>query len=256
MKILNFLILILLFVSNNSFIISYKRTFNNNLKKISVLEPKNIRSNDTECIIFFTGGNSFILPDIYSNFLKSLVNKNISIYIPPFNYKNMNDLIELLCNEYKKVTMMGHSSGCSMLLNNCKSKNIKDIILLDPVNTRIINKKKYDISNIKNVYFLNADKSYRVSFDPFGLPFIPFLKITKNKLFFKKNKCNFFFTDAFNYGHSDILNKRWSDFMHNIRLSVGNSNRTIEKSIQYHNKLANNINFFIREQYKKISSFI
>ena len=104
---------------------------------------------------------------------------------------------------------MGHSSGCSVALKNCNNKKIQNIILLDPVNTRL-SKEKYKIYNINNILYINAMKSYKITFDPFGLPFIPFLKITPELLETSENT-NINTINYFNYGHCDILDKQYSN---------------------------------------------
>ena len=49
---------------------------------------------------------------------------------------------------------------------------------------------------------------------------------------------------AEDYGHSDILDTDYSNFMHGLRLSIGNNNRTESNLLQYHSWLAQTINAF------------
>ena len=243
------LLFLLFLIHCSSFTITFNRIFSNNniLKPIRVFETRNQKLENLDCIIFFTGASSFIRPDIYSNFLKELTNNNISVYVPSFRYENLNYLVKKLKSEYKNVLMMGHSSGCTYLLNNCE--NVNDIILLDGVNTNLFNStKKYDVKHVDNILFLYADKSYKFTFDPPGIPFIPFLSITENNLLYSKNHI-MYQTNALNYGHSDILDEEWSNFMHNTRLSVGNKERDNKK---YHKIMSKNIKYFINGEYDKI----
>ena len=48
----------------------YKREYNN--KVIKVYEPKNVEKKDMDALILFTGANSLIPADIYSNFINYL----------------------------------------------------------------------------------------------------------------------------------------------------------------------------------------
>lgn len=201
------------------------------------------------CIIFFTGASSFISPKIYNNFFTELMNNNIDVYVPSFNYNNYNILVQTLKNEYGKVIIAGHSSGATVALKNIESHNnnqtIEKVILLDPVNTRLSNTSKpYNIESISSILYLYALKSYKITFDPFGLPFIPILKIPPQLLTNQTSK-NIKIITAKNHGHADILNKEYGDFMHNTRIAVGNKNRTEENINDYHKWLSHQIKSYI-----------
>ena len=249
------LLLLLIFVNQifcfNSYIPikSYTRSFENELQDIKVTEPYYISKKNTTAIIFFTGGSSFVIPEIYQNFLNSLSNKKFSIYSPSFKYKNINLLTDQLSREYKNIIFMGHSSGGTVAINNCDDNtNIKSIILLDAVDTNILrNIKTKKLNYVRNILFLNALKSYQWNFKPFGPPFIPFKKIRldEDKLNLTK-KCTIKKYIFEKYGHCDILDKPYGDIMHYSKLSVGNTNRSIHNFNFYHNLLSsiikNNIN--------------
>ena len=152
--------------------------------KIKIIKPKLIKKNQTNAIIFISGGSSFISSNLYSNFHNRLVENNNTIYIPSFNFKENNELINSISKKHPTVTIMGHSSGATTCINFCKkNSNIKSIILLDPVDTTF-NNYKIDIPHVKNILFIYAGKSYRFSFNPPGVPFIPFAQLKKKK--FKK----------------------------------------------------------------------
>ena len=232
---------------------SYTKSFSSkNLDNVNVIEPFYKNKESTNCIIFFTGGSSAIIPEIYSNFFNKLAHKNIAVFTPNFRYKNMDELIETLSKEYNEVIITGHSSGCTTALNN-NNKLIKKYILLDPVDARVLGgfKKKFIVKNINSVLFLNAQNSYRINYDPFGIPFIPFLNINKEKLDTKKN-CKKIIIEAKNYGHCDVLNKPFSNLMHNLRLAVGNKNRTQENLDMYQIWMSDVIETFINRNYNKL----
>lgn len=235
---------------NNQFpIVSYTKKFNN-LKDINVVEPKYTSKSNTSCVIFFTGGSSFIIPEIYNDFMMNLVYNNIAVYTPSFRYEKINDLVNILNNKYKEVVIAGHSSGGSTAINNCNNKIINKLILIDPVKNNIF-RNNYNLNFIESVLFLNAEKSYKISYEPFGLPFIPFFRISRNELSPTKN-CKILSVNANNYGHSDILDKPFANMMHKTRISVGNKNRSYGNLNKYHNWMGNIINNFIKNKYNNL----
>lgn len=217
-------------------------------RKLRIFEPENSISKETNCILFFTGGSNAISPSIYSDFFTSCNEKNIAVYIPCFRYKHIACLIRILHNKYKKVIVVGHSSGCTTLLNQIKNQEcIQDVVLMDPVNTNIFQKKEFSIPYVKTLLFIHAYKSYKINQDPYGLPFIPFLKITKEQLE-GENISRIIDVTATNYGHSDILNPVFSNIMHFTRITVGNKNRTTEQLYGYHEQLSETILYFMEEE--------
>ena len=245
---LKFLYIFFIIFSTYSYkisIVNKNKIFNlDKLKPINVIEPyykkKDIYKN-ISCILFFSGGSSFITPQIYNNFFIKLVENNFSVYTPSFKYKNIDKLIDILDQNYKEVIIAGHSSGASVALNNCNNYKIRKLILLDPVNTRIFNVSSlFNITNINLLIYFNALKSYKITFNPFGLPFIPFLRIKNNNLNFK-NLCNISYVNSIDFGHADILDKPYADFMHNTRIAVGNKNRSFDSINNYHKFISNNI---------------
>lgn len=193
--------------------------------------PTNLPKNQPK-IIFFTGGNSLMPSDIYSDFISKLKkNYDVSIIKNSYNSnKNSLQLIEQLF-EYsseKEIIPIGHSSGCTTLLNYCyKLKNVNKCILLDPVDNNL-NK---DI-NIKfnKILQINAEKSYKwkinKSLDFFKnpipkVPFIPVFSMDTKNICKNSNITNI---EIKNYGHCDILDTAFSNMMHNS-FAEGNDNR-------------------------------
>jgi hypothetical protein len=183
-------------------------------------------------VLFFTGGNSLMPVDIYSDFIFKLKNNyDVSIIrnnLP--NNKNSLELIEQLF-EYsgeKEVIPIGHSSGCTTLLNYCsKLKNVNKCILLDPVDNNL----KKDI-NIKfnKILQINAEKSYKWKMNegfefiqnPIPkVPFIPAFSMNTKKKFINSNITKI---EIKEYGHCDILDTAFSNIMHNT-LAEGNNDR-------------------------------
>ena len=233
----------------NNPIISYIRKFENKLENIKVTELQNVDKLCTRCIIFFTGGSSLIIPEIYNNFFSKLVDNNFSIYTPSFRYSNISKLINTIKDDYIEIILVGHSSGCTTAINNCNNSFINKLILLDAVDTRLINRNKnYDLKNLESILFLNAMKSYKITYDPYGFPFIPFLRIKKNN-FNLKNDCQIININIEDYGHCDILDKPFSNVMHKTRIAVGNRNRTYTNLNNYHIWNANIFRNFVNKDY-------
>ena len=84
---------------------------------------------DLPKILFFTGGNSLMPVDIYSDFISKL-KSNYDVSIIKNEYSNNKDSLQLIEQlfEYsseKEIVPVGHSSGCTTLLNYCsKLKNV------------------------------------------------------------------------------------------------------------------------------------
>ena len=253
------LLLFFLFVEGYKYVpvSKFKRNFQNNLESINVYEKINVYKKNTTCIIFLTGGSSIIPPFIYGDFFNNIVLNDFSVYSPTFNYPNKHLLINTLSNEYKDVIIAGHSSGGTTAVNYAKHDLIKKLILIDPVDTRIFSKKYrnkiHDLNNLDNILFLNAAKSFKITFDPPALAFIPFLQLKSNILKLK-DTCKITKIEADNFGHCDILDLQYSNIMHNTRVSVGNNNRTFENIKKYHEWLTSIFIHFSDEELKKLNT--
>jgi len=123
---------------------------------------------------------------------------------------------------------MGHSSGGTTAINYAKNDKIKKLILLDGVDTRFINKetknKLHNLQNLDSILYIKANKSYNITYDPYGLPFIPILSINNDILNLTDN-CKTLTVNSKYNGHADILDKYFSDILHYTRISVGMKNR-------------------------------
>ena len=183
-------------------------------------------------ILFFTGGNSLMPIDIYSDFISKLKNNyDVSIIKNTYpNNKNSLQIIEQLFEHSveREVIPIGHSSGCTTLLNYCsKLKNANKCILLDPVNNNL--KKDIKITFDK-ILQINAEKSYKWKINE-GLnfiknpipkvPFIPAFAMDTKKIFSNSNITNI---EIKQYGHCDILDTAFSNIMHNS-FAEGNDDR-------------------------------
>ncbi len=205
-------------------------------RRVQVYEADTIKKNESNCVIFFGGGSNSISHRVYDGFFTSLQRQNISVFVPCFNYQYIHFLVRYLKRKYKNIAMIGHSSGCNTLLNQCNHKYIEKVILIDPVKTSLFQEQKFHLHNVKSILIYNALKSYSITYNPFGLPFIPsFLRISFKNMVCLSNKYEI---NAIDYGHSDILNPEFSNVMHNTRITVGHPNRSSIHLENYHDLLS------------------
>ena len=236
----------------------YSREINGNT--IRVFEPKNINKSTTHSLLFFTGGNAMITSEVYTNFISKLASQNLTVYIAPSDLNVVEDVIDTMESEYLDITNIGHSSGAVSALRAAnKNKDIKKIVLLDPVDSD----KLFNSFNLKNnipffpqesnnllfkyideLLIINAKKSYEWKLFPPTIPFVPAFKMNTEAITKDKVKINVI--EAENFGHSDILNPFWGDIMHKT-ISKGSDDRNEEVLDEYHEWLVNNIKNFIIE---------
>lgn len=218
----------------------YSRFFPKTNTEVPVYEPVNKKG--TKCLVFFTGGSSFITHDIYSNVLTELASLNMAVYIPPFSFTEYDSLMQQLQSEYDEVIPVAHSSGAKNVVDHfANRKTVQKMVLLDPVKTQLFRLEKIRMKNIQDVLFLNAEKSY--SGRP--IPFIPsFLKLTEDAFFFDRRVRVSTLTDE-QHGHCDILNPIYSNAMYQLKICDGLSDRQGQLLHTYHTWLANQIRAFV-----------
>tara|TARA_Y100000389_G_scaffold203250_1_gene251060 strand:+ start:2255 stop:3100 length:846 start_codon:yes stop_codon:yes gene_type:complete len=245
---------IFLILSSNTYLKAYK--LNIKVKKNYIKDtmfkqylPRN--STPAKNIAFYSGGNSIIPSDIYSGFLKQLANQGFSVYA----MSNNNEANSLLYDSLygSDIYILSHSSGCVTAINDANNmREINSAIFMDPVNNqRLINRfnfmdnSKLSIKYLKNILIINAEKSYKWSIFPeFNIPFIPGFRLTEKELTSMNDVLDISCESAEEYGHSDILDSIWSDFMHNT-ISKGLDDRSDEQLEKYHVWLAKTISEYI-----------
>ena len=205
-------------------------------------------------VLFFTGGNSLMPNDIYSDFVSKLKDKYELINIKNgMTQKNvvMEQLFEIAGEE--EIIPIGHSSGCTTLLNYCsKLKNVNKCILLDPVDNNI--KEDSLKINFNSILQINAEKSYKWISDDFNIlnpssmipqvPFIPAFRMDINK-YIKLNDINVTKINVKDYGHCDILDTSFSNLMHST-IAKGNNDR--DSINEYKKLLVDLIDTYIKNQ--------
>ena len=229
-----------------------------NSQVIKVYEPKFLEKKDMNAIVFYTGANSLIPADIYSNFIRSLNNYNFSVSVVTNNNDATIEMLYNIRDEYKEIIPLTHSSGYVNAIQTIqKQKNIKKAVFLDPVdnsaliNTNVLNfldnNDKMNIKYLESILILNAEKSYKGSIFPkLEIPFIPVFGLDIKKFEKKYPDLNVEKVSANDYGHSDVLDSLWSDLMH-VTLSKGNENRDQDNMNEYVNWLSEKIYNFINE---------
>lgn len=184
-------------------------------------------------IIFFTGGSNSMPKRLYNNFVTILDNK-FDVYKIDYN-EDYNTKIKEIYKKNNNIMLLGHSSGCVTAINSCENNDfISKIILLDPVKTPTFNKKK-DLEFLKKILIIDAELSYKWRKDFPYVPFIPFLKIDKDDLSISNKKIRRIMIK--NYGHTDLIDNPWRDFMHNLKISTGNNDRSYNSIKKYYKKL-------------------
>lgn len=228
----------------------YKKNYNN--KIIKVYEPKNIIKSNLKCLLFLTGANSFIPADIYSNFITSLVDYKYSVSVLPNDLQVCYKYIRTIENEYSSIIPIAHSSGCVNAINLANNfKSIEKAIFLDPVdNSKLFNIfnniENENLFNLENLLIITAEKSYKWSFDPLIIPFIPVFRLNVKKLLDLKNDIKIEYIKSEDYGHCDVLDSLWGDLMHGT-IAKGFDNRDYKNIELYHIWLSEEIHNFINK---------
>ena len=259
MKLLLFITTIVNFTTLvNSYVLNipvniYKRNYDSNIVK--VYEPEILNKEDMTALVFYTGANSLIPADVYSNFIKALNNYNFSVSVVTNNNDATTDFLYDIRDEYKELIPLTHSSGyVSAIKTINKQKNIKKAVFLDPVDNsgllefnlfNVFNEKQ-TINHLKSILVLNAEKSYKGSIFPkFEIPFIPAFAVNTKKLEKTNPHVEIEKINAEEYGHSDVLDSLWSDLMHGLSISKGNEVREQSVMDEYVNWLAQQIYEFV-----------
>jgi lysine/ornithine N-monooxygenase len=219
---------------------------------VKIYEPKDLNKKDATALVFYTGANSLIPGDIYSNFISSLNNLNFTVGVVTNNNEVTKDFLQEIKEEYQEIVPISHSSGVvNAVATLNEEKYIKRAIFLDPVdNSKLVNQNFFDffsedfykLNYLSDILVLNAKKSYfqelkfssfqelyetnksqivyewntlldSIQLPNFRLPFIPLFALNLNKLKKINKKINIEKLVANDYGHSDVLDTLWINFL-------------------------------------------
>ena len=195
-----------------------------------------LQSLQQNCLVFYTGGNNIIPLTIYSNFLSGFNNMDIYRLSNKYNHKQIDDVYSVLNYKYKNVIIAGHSSGCSKAINNCNNA-VNKLILFDPVKTPFLDYTN-NLNHLDNILIINAEKSYKWSYIPPFIPFIPLFRLYKTHINIDIKKIKEITVN--NYGHCDIIDNPYRNIMHYARISVGHPRRG-KKYIKAYYRLLHNL---------------
>lgn len=237
----------------------YKTIINNRV--IKTYEPINLNKENMNALIFYTGANSLIPADIYSNFISSLNDYNFSVSVVTNDNDVTKEFLHNIKDDYKELIPLSHSSGYVNIINSVnKQKNINRSIFLDPVdNNFLVNNNypffnnnennNYNLNYIENILILRAEKSYKGSIFPkLEIPFIPAFALNSEKLEQFNPDLIINIISAEKYGHTDVLDSLWADLMHGSSISKGNENRDQSTMDEYVDWLAQQIHHFVNKE--------
>jgi len=177
--------------------IPIKNSYRNfkNIGKLKTIEPF-YEENTNDCILFFSGASANMPYEIYNSFLSCIASNNITCYVYNNDLHNQKELTTVLKKKHNNIGLVGHSSGCCTALEFLqKTSNIDNVILFDPVDDRMIknnrnqlimnyffnkNDNKFIIPELNKFIIVKAEKSYKWTFNPFRIPFIPAFDLNKN----------------------------------------------------------------------------
>ena len=245
-----------------------KNSFNDIPKESTLLKIINPidEINSNKSVLFLPARSINPLPsEMYNNFLNSLSNKDIKIYIP--NNQNIELLFDELSEKNDSVTIVSHSNSALKAIEYSNNYDfINNLVLLDPLDSRSKNDKTIteiieidnindinknniniqnniiNIKNIDNLLIINSKKSNDWNIFPTIFPIGFFsLKLSNLNISESINK-DIIKVDLF--GHFDILDTTWSNIIH-TSLSRGFDDRNSIKLQQYHSWLANQISNII-----------
>ena len=203
-------------------------------REIQVFEAKDTTPAITPCLLFFTGGNALITPEIYSNFLATLSSKQVAIHTIPFRFSSaeFTKLVDQLSAEYSDIIAVSHSSGSVPLIDMvANNPTIKKVVMMDPIDSRLDRSKKIRMKYLTDMMIIRAEKAYEGE----TLAFIPgFLELGVDK-FRLSPDCNTKVLDAEDYGHCDLLNPIYSNLIHQYLRNIcdGASNRSRDHLYKY-----------------------
>ena len=199
----NLLISFLILGAVNSFVPGLPKIVQN--KKIEIFEPF-YDDEEQRSVVFHTAVMNKVPNYVYSDLIYKMNDDNIRVIIPSSdNKKYFKDLD-------KDLTVVGHSSGAITSIEASKNKKVKNLVLIDPIDNRFLDKDddENDIDlSVENLLLIYTKKSYDWSIFPFSIPFVPKnLSLKEHQL---KNKKNKKVIEVSKFGHCDILDKVWAD---------------------------------------------
>lgn len=237
-----FMMISLLYVDSFNF-----SPFSRVLGDVKIMEPFNSEYNNS---VVFIPMADYVTGEFYSNFAYYLTGKNLKVCIPDPDQDKTNNLLVELTNNNENITLVSHSSGMEKAISLSNNFNIKKLIMIDAVKTNdIFNKnKKFNLNNVENLVLCNTKKSYNWSLRP-RLPLGLFLLRPEDL----NTKAEKLMIESSEYGHFDLLDKKWADIIHKS-IARGSDDRSTEKIESYQNWVANIVSHVCNDELDKIES--
>lgn len=136
MNFINTIIFLLYLNTINAFNPFHFSMNTNNVGKIRIIDSEKV---DIEAI-FLPGEIKKSIPsEAYNNFLMNLSNENIKIYIPDKEDDKIKALINNISKENKNIIIIAHSTSSKKAIRIANNNNIKNVILIDPIDIKSIN---------------------------------------------------------------------------------------------------------------------
>lgn len=130
--------------------------------------------NSPKSILFFPANFKNNLPsELYGSFISKISDKT-NFYISKDSNEENNKLIDEIINKSEDICLVSHLSSANNVLDLCKQNSkIKDIVLINPMNNRMLNSFKFptinplkDVLNLDNVQnginnFLKSNENFQ-----------------------------------------------------------------------------------------------
>lgn len=207
-----------------------------------IIDPVNDEPTN-KSVIFFPASTVNRLPtEMYNDFLYSLAEKNIKIYVPKKN--NIENLVNDVDDKNNEITVVAHSTAAVDAIKSCQTTDIVDnLILIDPLDTRGVNKNEDEssllLNTINKLVILNSEKSNDWKLLPVVLP-IGVFALDENSIRLGENIVKeTVYSETF--GHFDILDNTWANIIHNT-ISKGSEDRNPLKLHKYRQWVVDIIN--------------
>ena len=290
MRTFNLLVFITSFPYINCFNPFKLSTNKYNIGNIRVIDTEKIQS---ETLFLPVKIKQPIPSEAYNTFLMNLSNNGIKIYVPDKDEEKISALVNKITENNNEITIISHSTSCTKAIQIAnESKNIKNIVLIDPIEfeslefqnkinklkdeiyenipIRIELKNKNDIDDknnqlvlinenenekeldIENILIIKSKLSDKWKYMPFIPPIGLYSLNTGN---YNLKNTNITVKEFDNFGHFDIIDSPWSDILHNT-VSSGNKDRNNFKIQNHQQLLAQIVSGFAKKKKNKIKNII
>jgi hypothetical protein len=205
-----------------------------------VINPINDVPSNRSIIFFPATTVNRLPPEMYNDFLYSLAEKNMEIYVPKKNA--IDGIIDDIKDRNMDITLVAHSTAAIDAIRSCQSTDIVDnLILIDPLDTRGLNKNDDNplfLNTVDKLVIVNSEKSNDWRLVPVIMP-IGVFSLDTNMIKLGDDVDKQVLKSEI-FGHFDILDNTWADIIHNT-ISKGSEDRNPLKLYKYRRWIADTI---------------